>query len=441
MRRHTACYGSLGSPDWRFVRTLVEIILSTPECKDYFDQDFKLGCAEFSRPQLGGDVDLDAFSPLIGAIYDAVLDPLAWSQLARTLAAAFDSESCGLQTRDLVAGTTQVFSITGNVEPKMAALYEAHYCETDLWVAGAARLPADTVIVGTDVASETALLRSEYYNDWAKASGMFHLLGAVTAVDPHTIGIIGIHRSRDADAFDADRRRLLNRLLPHLRRALQLHRRLDGLGRERRLALDAIEALAVGLLVVDADRRLLFANAKAERVLRDGTALIAKQGFLRARNPIKDGRIGSLIREAAQAAEGALTGSGGVTAVPREDGSRLSLLVAPLRPDAMPFGPARAMALIFVGDSRERASTPPGILVELYGLTPAEARLTAALLVGEQLDTYAEKAGITRETARSLLKRIFGKTGCSRQADLIRDALADPAIRAAATAIPPSTQA
>jgi len=68
-------------------------------------------------------------------------------------------------------------------------------------------------------------------------------------------------------------------------------------------------------------------------------------------------------------------------------------------------------------------------LIEFYGLTPAEARLMAALVDGERLEDYADRQGISVNTARTQSKQIFAKTGHGRQADLIREVLANPALR------------
>jgi DNA-binding CsgD family transcriptional regulator len=67
--------------------------------------------------------------------------------------------------------------------------------------------------------------------------------------------------------------------------------------------------------------------------------------------------------------------------------------------------------------------------MELYGLTPAEARLMVALVDGERLDHYADRRQISINTVRTQSKQIFAKTGHGRQADLIREILANPALK------------
>ena len=63
---------------------------------------------------------------------------------------------------------------------------------------------------------------------------------------------------------------------------------------------------------------------------------------------------------------------------------------------------------------------PSGELHDLFGLTAAEIRLAAAVFEGLSLPEAAEKFGISINTARFQLARIFDKTGVSRQAELVK---------------------
>ncbi len=55
----------------------------------------------------------------------------------------------------------------------------------------------------------------------------------------------------------------------------------------------------------------------------------------------------------------------------------------------------------------------------------------AALVDGERLEDFAERRQIRLNTVRKQSKQIFAKTGVGRQADLIREALNNPALRLA----------
>lgn len=71
------------------------------------------------------------------------------------------------------------------------------------------------------------------------------------------------------------------------------------------------------------------------------------------------------------------------------------------------------------------------LLVCLYGLTPAETRVTRHLLRGYTLKEAAKKLGIAVTTVRSHLKVVFEKTGTSRQSELIRCVLMNRSTAAA----------
>ena len=57
--------------------------------------------------------------------------------------------------------------------------------------------------------------------------------------------------------------------------------------------------------------------------------------------------------------------------------------------------------------------------VRKYALTPAEVRLTAHLVNGGTIATYAKAHGLSRNTARNQLQSAYCKTGTHRQAELV----------------------
>jgi len=78
---------------------------------------------------------------------------------------------------------------------------------------------------------------------------------------------------------------------------------------------------------------------------------------------------------------------------------------------------------IFIAEPEQAATPDPALLGAMLDLSPSEARLTAAIVSGKTLQEFAAEAGVSLNTARTLLKRVFSKTGVSRQAELVRLAL------------------
>jgi DNA-binding CsgD family transcriptional regulator len=71
-------------------------------------------------------------------------------------------------------------------------------------------------------------------------------------------------------------------------------------------------------------------------------------------------------------------------------------------------------------DPHGDSNLPPGLLQRLFGLSPAESRLAAALCIGSTLNEYAAQAGVAVGTARYQLKQIMGKTQVSKQSQLVQ---------------------
>jgi DNA-binding CsgD family transcriptional regulator len=98
----------------------------------------------------------------------------------------------------------------------------------------------------------------------------------------------------------------------------------------------------------------------------------------------------------------------------------LPVLVAPLRGQWTLLAERRAAAAVFVTDPERCATVAGRQLVELFGLTPAEAQLAVALLAGKRLGRIAADRGVQLPTVRNQLRAVLAKTGMGRQAELVR---------------------
>ena len=58
-----------------------------------------------------------------------------------------------------------------------------------------------------------------------------------------------------------------------------------------------------------------------------------------------------------------------------------------------------------------------------FGITPAEARVLAALVAGQSPKQHAGAQGVSVHTVRSQLGSLMAKMGCTRQVELVRKAL------------------
>lgn len=374
-------------------------------------------------------MQLKRFSTLVEALYQSALDPAGWQRIAPLIANLFDSPNCKFQFQDLAGTRASVLAATANYDARSNADYEAHYFATDPCVAGAKRMGVGRTVLTQEIISIPELLETELYNDYSKRIGVYYLVGAMLPVGDNAIGGIGIHRPYGADEFDAQDKTMLGLLVPHLTRALQLHARINGLERDRRIGFEALEAMTVGVMVVTATGYLLFANRVADALLRTGDGITVSHGMLRATHPGPNSALWVAIRDASWVGRGQSVRAGGILPMPRTGAAPLTLLVSPAPFDALGMTALSPAAIIFVNNPDDRITPTEAALATQFRLTPAEARLTTALLDGEHIEDYAVRTGLSPHTVKTQLKAVFAKTGCGRQSDLMRVVLTNPVLR------------
>ena len=80
----------------------------------------------------------------------------------------------------------------------------------------------------------------------------------------------------------------------------------------------------------------------------------------------------------------------------------------------------RPVAAVFIADPEDQHLRMPHALATLYNLTGAESDLAVLLSAGHSIEEAANARNVTASTVRSQLKKVFVKTGVSRQTDLVR---------------------
>lgn len=275
-----------------------------------------------------------------------------------------------------------------------------------------------------EVLGHVDLSATELYTEWLKPQGFaaewpvgFSLSNAQG--DP--VGGFGVFRREGSLPFERAQLDEANALVPHLRRAIEVHITMRGAQRESLALAEAIDRLPTGLLLLDAKRRVLVKSKGAERILERNDGFRVDASGPVAEDARENATLQKLIADALDARAGEEIRSAGFVAVNRPSGERAyAVMVTPLL--AAPGGSVvrDAAVAIFVADPSARVSTPPEVLSELYQLTNSEAELVRLLASGLSLDEAAEKRGISLNTARSHLKHAFAKTDTSRQGELVR---------------------
>ena len=169
--------------------------------------------------------------------------------------------------------------------------------------------------------------------------------------------------------------------------------------------LDLLGRLGLPAALVTDKGRPIFANREAEALIGSEGGLIAGRSRQR------------LLEAVADAAE--LDGGALPEPVAIEDGRREHSVLVQALPVSAAIAGERAVLLLFA-DPLSPAPAPVASMLELLGLTPAEARLAALIGAGCSPKEAASALAVTENTARSTLQVIYSKLGIGRQSELAR---------------------
>jgi DNA-binding CsgD family transcriptional regulator/PAS domain-containing protein len=278
--------------------------------------------------------------------------------------------------------------------------------------------PPGKMHVGEELVSEAKLVRTRLYTDWLEPQNLHHRLCAVLSRDRDTAVLLEVMRSRDGGRFTQDKIDACRLLVPHLQGLLRMQQRIAELESERDAALDALDYLRWGVLLVDNHGSRLAANRRAQEILVARDGLMAQGEDVRAVLADDSARLDRLLISAIKGGGGRRSGALSITRPLKAH--PLNVVVIPLRTRSKELADRVPAAAIFMSDPDMRINGNEQHLRELYALTPVEARLATHLSCGRSVEEAAAEMGVTVNTARAYLKRIYSKLGVRRQSELVR---------------------
>jgi DNA-binding CsgD family transcriptional regulator len=369
-------------------------------------------------PDVVAAFGLPALDRLLGAIYEGSMESPPWQTALQMLRDALHATHVTLILRPPSSDNTGVMINTGSVTTQGIESYETHFFAVDPFV----KLTEGEVVTAEELIGKQ-WLQSTVYQEYLRPLDIRHLLGADIYTKEGIECRLRITRPHSAQPFSAEDKALCAFLLPHLKRSIQLHARLDFLECERQLFAGTLNRMQLGMISFSQNGTILETNQEARRILAE------KDGLWLAGNNIcvevtQEGR--ELQRMVRQALAGTPSEQSPAVvealSITRPSGrSKLGVLVRTIPLGAWSESRQRPAVAVFLRDPESNAAQPSHELVRrLFGLTRMEAALALLLADGLTLDEAAEKMDVRRNTARTHLRSIFCKTGVTRQTMLVR---------------------
>jgi DNA-binding CsgD family transcriptional regulator len=368
----------------------------------------------------------DPYNESLDHIYAAAVDPTRWPE-ALTSASDYLGATGGMVIYVAPPGRGHSFTVLGRLSEEVATRYREHYLWNP-WTVAMTGIPFSRPVAQNSLVARGAIRRTGFYADVLKPAGIEDMLALKVRDISINGGIGGFSFSLSERAVERtpESLRRLSRLGPHLTRALdsslQLGRYADGTRQLTR----ALELMPSPALLLDAGRRITYANPAGDAVLRmkDGLTVARGGGLqLTAALPAETAALDRALAQALSIASGDDAAGPAPLRLTRPSGREpLLLLLVPLPPPAFAMWELveSARAIVLVIDPEAQSPPMADALQHAFGLTGAEARVAALIGSGLSGPQTAVVLGVSPETVKTHLARCFSKTGVHSQTGLVR---------------------
>lgn len=362
-----------------------------------------------------------ASESLLDDLYDAAAGEFGLGRVLERLAEGVAASGAALVRTDIRSLASLPIAFSRNYEKTVAAYDEVRDAANPMFRRALQRPALGQAVYDDELMSRRELRRTPYYNEFLRPVGIEYTVGLFLTADDSMVANISMGRPRSSGTFRPGDRRLISELIPHLQRIM----RLRSMMRAARASLEAtyglLEQLPWGVWLLDGRLSCLHMNAAARRMIAQRDGLDWRDARLVCGRPAD---TESLNRSLQRSTDSPLVTAGSaadvVLHVARPSGKLGYVLrVIPVTGSSIAEMSGRPAVVIVASDPMREPALSETYLRQALGLTAAEARVAIEIARGATLKECSDRLGCSRNTTKTLLKRVFAKTETRRQSDLV----------------------
>ena len=371
----------------------------------------------------------DRIDDIVALLQEAQLDESAWPA-----ASALIDDTCGLAGNDLLLARLRPeggidiqlrwLLLRGEPNPELEYDYAENYAVIDERPAAGVREPFGKLVHTNALLSGQVRRDSVTYNEYLVPNGGENCLNVrMPGAGNSQIAwsLVGPGGGNPSD-WSSERVDAIRQLLPHVRHFVRVRHALAEARADCMKTTASLYPQRMGTLILDRHGRVVEADERARTILSCSDGLTISGRRLTAIPPADEDGVARLI---GAVCDGHQAGS---MPIVRSSPPPLVLYATPLQPAGSPPWANQWVASVLIAEPFSAPTINARRVSAALGLTPAQARVAAALAAGETAASIAEATHRTEATVRWHIRAALSRLGLARQADLVRVVLLTPGV-------------
>lgn len=361
------------------------------------------------------------FDAVVGDFYRAATGELAWDRALDGVQRMFSARAAVIQSVDL--SSSRIVHLVSGGPPMHAAFLD--YLRD--WHARDPRrqhlLSHAHDLLGRwwhchEHIDDAIVQRDPFYRHFLPAHETRYLATTMLMPAPGLLTAFAFELPSARGPLTMEEREVAQRLGRHFADSLSAWERVRHTAAQALAGHHLLAAFPYPMWLVGEDRFVYFANPAAQSALEQEEAVGVSRGRLVLRTSGADRQLGTWLLGLSQNNHGArkvLDARRSTTAPP------VWVHLSTLQPSKVlgAFGD-RPLVLVTLFDPQQARELDPFAVAEVFGLTPAEARVAVLLAEAIGAKEIATRLGCTTSTVRTHIRQVLEKIGATRITDAVR---------------------
>jgi DNA-binding CsgD family transcriptional regulator len=359
-------------------------------------------------------------SELLGDIYEASYRPEHWPMVIEKICHLTHARSGALFIQDKSLHEANAFYPHGGSE-ELVTKY-VRYSHLDPAFAIMCTVPPG-VALNIQNTKQHELEPADYYQEVRVEHDCGYIAGANVLVSEEQLVGLALHRSFSASAFDDATLQLVGELIPHLQRALRIHREFIRLRVEKSALTAGFGSLLMGLVLLDHLGAPVYINPVAQSILDSHPAIALLNDNIVPTRREDAAQLRRLVHSCLNHAIDPQTKRGGVMGLHHDEARHpLAVMVKEVATSDLAnlIDGVPVYAALYLSDPDRPMPISADAIATLYDLTRTESQVAIALANGMSVEDIARTHSRSINTLRTQLRSLFSKTHTSSQTELVR---------------------